>query len=207
MKNLIKNILNEYFNEKNIILREINLPDRIFNLLITEGTATVKIPEGLESSLKKYISKKFNWPPTVDSKWCSDIKEKINKDGRLVKSCNKIFEIELTNHWLKRLFRKNEPEYQKGGKFQNKKFENPKKTEGIDLFFNSSKKINDFIDNSHNWQVNDSKLILLTDLSNKYQVIIELKKEKRSNYIARFITQIKGEKFFDTPELRKSIRL
>jgi hypothetical protein len=208
MRDLIRRILKEHVNKETITLEEINLPDGFLDILIIEGKATTPIPSGLEKELMSYISKKYNWPPSVNNKWCSDIKEKENKDDKtIIKSCNKVFEFELSNHWLRRLFRKNEPEYKKNGRFEGKSIENPNKTEGIDIFFNSKDKINDFIDNSGGWQPMTEKFILLTNKSNMYQVIISLRKEKKSNYLAKFITQIKGEKFFDTPELKKSIRL
>jgi hypothetical protein len=40
-----------------------------------------------------------------------------------------------------------------------------------------------------------------------YQEIIILTKEKTGNYLVKFITQIKGERFFDTPELKKTTYL
>lgn len=208
MKDLIRRILKEYTNKDTITLEEINLPDGFLDILIFEGKATTPIPSGLEKDLMSYISKKYNWPPTVDDRWCSDIQEKENKkDKTIIKSCNKVFNFELTNHWLRRLFRKNEPEYKKNGKFEGKSIENPNKTEGIDLFFDSKNKINDFIDNSRGWSSMAEKFILLTNKTNMYQVIISIRKEKKYNYLVKFITQIKGEKFFDTPELGKSVRL
>jgi hypothetical protein len=153
-----------------------------------------------------YIRNKFNWPPTIDKKWCSDIKEKEDKENNLIRySCNKKFDFKLTNHWLQRLFRKDEPEYKPGGRWSHKNIINPTKKEGINLFFNSKEKINDYIDNAKNWSPNESKFILLSQ--NNYQLIIALKKEKKGDYTAEFITQIKGERFFDTPELKKTTYL
>lgn len=208
MKSLIKRIIKEYVENKNITLEELHLPRGYFSILMMEGKVTVEYPKSLEPFLLNYISKKYNWPPTINEKWCSDIKEKIDeKNNRVIKSCNKIFSFDLSSHWLGRLYRKDEPEYKRGDKYENKKIENPEKKEGIDLFFKSVDKINEFIDGTINWSVNVEKFILLTDNENKYQEIIMIRKEKKSNYFVRFITQIKGEKFFDTPELKKSIRL
>lgn len=206
MKDLIRRVLKEYVNKDIITLEEINLPDGFLNILIFEGKANVKIPSNLEKELMSYISKKYNWPPTVEERWCSDIKEKENnKTKTITKSCNKVFNFNLTYHWLQRLFRSEEKDYQKDGKYYNKKIVNPEKTEGIDLFFNSKEKINDFIDNSKEWSVNARKTILLS--KDKYQTIISIKKEKKGEYTAEFLTQIKGERFFDTPELKKATYL
>ena len=103
------------------------------------------------SILLLIISKKFNWPPNINQKWCSDIKEKEDFEKRIVKySCNKKFSFLLSKHWLQRLFRSEEPDYKEGGKWFKKTITDPTPTEGIDLFFNSKEKINDFIDNVFN---------------------------------------------------------
>ena len=206
MRDLIRKILKEYTNRDIITLEEITLPDGFLDRLIFEGKANVPIPSGLEKELMSYISKKYNWPPTIENRWCSDIKEKENKkDKTIIKSCNKVFEFELTIHWLRRLFRKYEKDYKEGGRFESKSIENPSKTEGINLFFDSKNKINNFIDNANEWSYHERKYILLS--KNNYQTILALKKEKKGHYLVEFITQIKGERFFDTPELKKTTYL
>ena len=178
MKSLIRKVLNEFVDKDVITLEELNIPNSFFNSLINEGRSTVSIPKGLEKELMDYIRNKFNWPPTIDKKWCSDIKEKEDKENNLIRySCNKKFDFKLTNHWLQRLFRKDEPEYKPGGRWSHKNIINPTKKEGINLFFNSKEKINDYIDNAKNWSPNESKFILLSQ--NNYQLIIALKKEKK----------------------------
>jgi hypothetical protein len=206
MRDLIRNILKEYVKKDIITLEEISLPKSFFNSLIIEGKSTVSIPKGLENELISHISKKFNWPPNINQKWCSDIKEKEDFEKRIVKySCNKKFSFLLSKHWLQRLFRSEEPDYKEGGKWFKKTITDPTPTEGIDLFFNSKEKINDFIDNESNWLPTQRKFILLS--KNDYQTIISLNKEKKGEFVAEFVTQIKGERFFDTPELRKTTYL
>jgi hypothetical protein len=107
------------------------------------------------------------------------------------------------------LFRTSEDDYKllnprtgNVGKFYNPSIVNPDIFEGIELFFNSKDKINDFIDNSKNWIPLSSKFMILK--SKTYQTIIELKKMDQGSYRVIFITQIKGVPFFDTPELKKS---
>ena len=204
MRDLIRTVLKEYVSQETITLEEIFLPEGLFEYLLNEGKATVNIPKGLEKELNNYIQSKFNWPPNVDSVWCSDIREKENLEKKIVTySCNKKFTFNLGTHWLQRLFREEEPEYKKGGKWENKTIKNPSKKEGINLFFNSKEKINDFIDGETSWRPSTDRTILLT--SGDFQEILTIRKEMigKGNYFVTFITQIKGEKFFDTPELRK----
>jgi hypothetical protein len=206
MRDLIRTILREHTKKDIITLEEIFLPNDFLETLITEGKTTVDIPRGLEKNLNNYIKEKFNWPPNVNSVWCSDIKEKENLEKKIVTySCNKKFTFNLTKHWLIRLFRETEPEYKKGGKWEDKKIKNPGTKEGIDLFFKSKEKINDFIDNSQNWLSNERKYILLS--KNDYYQIIGIVKERKGEFNIEFITQIKGERFFDTPELKKTLHI
>jgi hypothetical protein len=208
MRDLIRTILREHTKKDIITLEEIFLPNDFLETLITEGKTTVDVPSGLEKNLNNYIKEKFNWPPNVNSVWCSDIKEKENLEKKIVTySCNKKFTFNLGAHWLKRLFRADEPEYKKGGKWENKKIKNPGTKEGIDLFFKSKEKINDFIDGEARWKPSTDKTILLT--SGDFQEILTIRKEMigKGNYFVTFITQIKGERFFDTPELKKTTYL
>lgn len=203
MNELIRTILKEYVEKNNITLEEIFLPKGFFDCILNEGKTTIDIPRGLEKNLNDYITEKFNWPPNVNSFWCGDISKKEDLEKKIVKySCNKKFTFDITKHWLKRLFRADEPEYKKGGKWENKKIKNPGTKEGIDLFFSSKEKINDFIVNSKSWLPNERKYILLS--KNDYHQIIGIVKEKKGEFNIEFITQIKGERFFDTPELKKT---
>ena len=204
MKDLIKAILREYTKKDIITLEEIFLSDDFLETLIAEGNTTVNIPRGLEKNLNNYIKEKFNWPPNVNSVWCSDIKEKENLEKKIVTySCNKKFTFNLGTHWLKRLFRVDEPEYKKGGKWEDKKIKNPGTKEGIDLFFKSKEKINDFIDGQTSWVSSTEKNVLLS--FGDFQQILSIRKELigKGSYFVTFISQIKGERFFDTPELKK----
>ena len=204
MKDLIKAILREYTKKDIITLEEVFLSDDFLETLIAEGNTTVNIPRGLEKNLNNYIKEKFNWPPNVNSVWCSDIKEKENLEKKIVTySCNKKFTFNLGTHWLKRLFRVDEPEYKKGGKWEDKKIKNPGTKEGIDLFFKSKEKINDFIDGQTSWVSSTEKNVLLS--FGDFQQILSIRKELigKGSYFVTFISQIKGERFFDTPELKK----
>ena len=167
----------------------------------------LKIPRPIFSfsNLKKYIESKYNWPPTIGNSWCTDIREKIDKKNNLVKyACKKNFTVEVTNHWIQRLFRTDEPEY-RSGKYKDIKVKNPNKTEGIDLLFNSKSKINDFIDNSINWVSPQEKYVMLSQ--GDYSTILSITKELNKTYTIKFITQIKGTKFHNTPEFKKTTHI
>jgi hypothetical protein len=201
MKQIIRRVLKEHIELTEIHLNEIVLDSSFNSFLLNEGNATIEYPKSLYYELKKYIESKYNWPPTINNSWCSDIKEKIDKKNNLVKyTCKKNFSIQVTDHWIQRLFRVNEPDY-KSGKYKDIKIKNPSKTEGIDLLFNSKNKINDFIDNSVSWSQPEKKYILLRQ--GDYSTILLISKESKGTYNIMLITQIKGAKFHDTPELKK----
>jgi hypothetical protein len=129
MKNIIKRVLKEFVESKDVTLQEIFIDP--YNLILSEGKSFVKIPNGTESVLLRKIESYYNWPPTVNKIWCSDIKEKF-KEGIPIKSCLKKFELSLTNHWIQRLFRTSEDDYKllnprtgNVGKFYNPSIVNP----------------------------------------------------------------------------------
>jgi hypothetical protein len=202
MKHIIRRVLKEHIELREIHLNEIFLDSEFNSFLLSEGKATITYPKSLESDLKRYIENKYNWPPTIGNSWCTDIREKIDKKNNLVKyACKKNFTVEVTNHWIQRLFRSGEPDY-KSGKYKDINIKNPSKTEGINLLFNSKNKINDFIDNSVNWVFPEEKYVLLSQ--GDYSTILVIKKELKGIYNIKLITQIKGTKFHDTPELKKT---
>ena len=206
MRNTIIRILREYTELNEITLTEIFIDQ--YDIILSEGSAFVRVPSNIKSKLDVKLKSYYNWPPTINNMWCSNIKEKF-KEGIPIKSCSKKFNINLTTHWIQRLFRTSENNYQKINPktgnpniTYNEKIVDPDIFEGIELFFNSKNKINDFIDGSKTWDVFESKFVVLK--SGTYQTIIELKKEGSGSYVANFITQIKGAPFFDTPQLKKS---
>jgi len=205
MKHIIRRILKEHIELREIHLNEIFLDSEFNNFLLSEGKATITYPKFLDSDLKRYIESKYNWPPTIGNSWCTDIREKIDKKNNLVKyACKKNLTVELTTHWIQRLFRSDEPDY-KSGKYKDINIKNPSKTEGIDLLFNSKNKINDFIDNSVNWVSPQEKYVMLSQ--GDYSTILSITKELNKTYTIKFITQIKGTKFHNTPEFKKTTHI
>jgi hypothetical protein len=205
MKQIIRRILKEHIELTEIHLNEIILDSSFNSFLLNEGKSTIELPRSLDYELRKYIDNKYNWPPTINNSWCSDTKEKIDKKNNLVKySCKKNFAVEVTTHWIQRLFRTDEPEY-RSGKIKDINVKNPSKTEGIDLLFNSKSKINDFIDNSTNWVPSQEKYVMLSQ--GDYSTILSITKELNKTYTIKFITQIKGTKFHNTPEFKKTTHI
>jgi hypothetical protein len=205
MKHIIRRVLKEHIELREIHLNEIFLDSEFNSFLLSEGKSTIGYPRSLESDLKRYIENKYNWPPTIGNSWCTDIREKIDKKNNLTKyACKKNFTVELTTHWIQRLFRSDEPEY-RSGNYKDINVKNPSKTEGIDLLFNSKSKINDFIDNSTNWVSNQEKYVMLSQ--GDYSTILSITKELNKTYTIKFITQIKGTKFHNTPEFKKTTHI
>jgi hypothetical protein len=207
MRDLIRRILKEEVgNSKSFTIEEIDLPDFIFEGSLNEGKTTIRVPESLINDLNEYVQSKYNWPPNIKNEWCSDIKEKVLPKERIVKySCNKKFKLRVSKHWAERLFRPDEPEHQSGGKLSNLKILYPEKYEGINLFFDYKNSINDYLNSSTDWAPIETKNFLLS-LGN-YHEIVSIRKEGKGHYDAEFVTQIKGERFFNTDELKKAIRL
>ena len=77
--------------------------------------------------------------------------------------------------------------------------------EGLKLFFDYKNSINEYITKTTDWSSPKTKKFLLT--FGDYQEIIAIRKGDKGNYAVEFVTQIKGVKFFETKELRDSVRL
>jgi hypothetical protein len=208
MRDLIRRILKEEVvsNSKRFTIEEIDLPDFIFENLLTEGRSSIVVDATLVRELNDYVKSRYNWPPNIKNEWCSNIKEKVLPKQRIVKySCNKKFEIKVSDHWAQRLFRPDEADHQPGGKLSHLNILYPEKYEGLNLFFDYKDSINEYLTNSKTWEPPETKRFLLT--LGDYQEIVAIRKEGKGQYYAEFITQIKGERFFDTEELKKTIRL
>lgn len=207
LRDIIKIILSEeVMSIDKFTIVEINLPDFLFENLLTEGRSTIPVDKALVEELNNYVKGRYNWPPGVNDLWCSDIREKKDQNGDGIKlSCPKKFEIKVSDHWVQRLFRPEEPEHRPGGRLSHLNILYPEKTEGLNLFFDYKDSINEHFTNATNWAPPQTKRFLLT--FGDYQEIVAVRKEGKGQYYAEFITQIKGERFFDSEELKKATRL
>ena len=207
LRDIIKKILSEeVMSIDKFTIVEIDLPDLVFESLLNESRSTVVVSKTLMDNLKSYVKSKYNWPPGVNDLWCSDIREKKDQNGDGIKlSCPKKFTINVSYHWAQRLFRPDEPEHQPGGRLSHLNVLYPDIYEGLKLFFDYKNSINEYITKTTDWSSPKTKKFLLT--FGDYQEIIAIRKGDKGNYAVEFVTQIKGVKFFETKELRDSVRL
>lgn len=218
MKSLIRRILKEYVNNDLVTLEEVFFPKGYLKML-TEGEAKYSVPSSVRTKLNNRLKSYFNWPPYLKigekNSWCGvDIKVRKLKDEDTEESsglsfgCSRVFEFELSKHWMQRLFRTKETDYNEGGNNFNKKIKDPELYEGIDLFFNEKNKIMTFVSNAlnRNWGMNEEKYIILSKGSGDdiYYELIALVRRTKQIIKVEFITQIKGVKFFDTQKAKKA---
>jgi len=181
MRNLIKKILIEEFFTQKTIVEKISFYELKKYLILTEGIATVKIDVDKENDVLDYIESHYNQiNPNNGDEYYYDTNSKMG------------FTIEPSDHWLQRLDRKKEPEYE-----NNPNIVDPTTTEGIDLLFSSMSKITNYIQN-FNWSERVICLKLITfnnDL--EYTNLIKIQKNFSGKrlYDIIMVTQLKGEKF------------
>jgi hypothetical protein len=207
LRDIIKKILSEeVMSIEKFTIVEIDLPDLIFESLLNESRSTIVVSKSLMDNLKSYIKSNHNWPPGINALWCSDIREKKDQNNDVIKiSCSKKFTINVSYHWAQRLFRPDEPEHQPGGRLSHLNVLYPDIYEGLKLFFDYKDSINEYIAKTTNWSSPETKKFLLT--FGDYQEIVAIRKGDKGNYTVEFVTQIKGVKFFETKELKDSVRL
>lgn len=209
MKELIKQILREHVTNR-VTIEEITLPENFFTEILSEGKATVNVPNRLNSDLITKINSYYNWSSN-GTKWiCPDEYIQPGKNGDL--SCELMFDINLTGHWKQRLLRNLEPDYSainpltgNPGKFHNMRIISPGTYEGIELFINNLNLIVKFIKNAKDWRMSQGRHLLLS--KGNYQEIVEVYRFDKNKYKVNFITQIKGVSFFDTPQLKGSYKI
>lgn len=208
MRNLIRQILREYISLK-VIIEEIILPENFFNELLSEGKATVNVPKYVDKQLENKIESYYNFKDHNNKWWFCP--KKYHSMGEKNEICEMAFTLTLKLHWKQRLFRHLEPDYNivhgKKGKYfdKRKNLIVPEIFEGIELVMDNIDLIVKFIKSSKNWSNKTEKHLLLKKGS--YSEIIAIFKDNKQRFNINFITQIKGEFFFDTPELKKSTNL
>ena len=113
------------------------------------------------------------------------------------------FIISPTKHYIERLFRLSEPEYQLNGKSFDPKIVNPEYLEGIDLLYNNRDKLAEQILIG---RIKDGDVVQITaaDGSN-YHMIVKFYSQHSDleNFKLILFTQIKGVEFFDKKYVNK----
>jgi hypothetical protein len=222
MKNLIRKVLREY-TEPKVTIYQISEDSPILkNILNEQGSSKNGFydDEGnkininsVKRELAQYFKLHYNLPSNNPSYFCG--KFNIKSDKCLIK-----FRLEnehsIRDHFVERIYRLSQPDYQIDGKMYNKSLVDPSKFEGINLFFDNIDNIISKIEEANTpikgrapWEKTRNKSFYMIKLDNLFSIIFELNKDSRENnmYNVIFVTQLKGDEMFNTPELRKSIKI
>lgn len=189
MRNLIKKILFEEFYSRKFYIEEITLDE--FNLLLEddfehkEKEATVEVDKKKEAEVDLAIANLYNMTNNKGQGYFYDTNSKRS------------FWIETSTHWLQRLDRKNEKEYENDDRYYN-----PTNKEGIDIIYNLKDKIFDKLRN-HNWTNSSNMCLKLIDYNNGifYTNIVRIYigssrcEIGKQCYRIKLITNLKGPKF------------
>jgi len=192
IRDLIKKILLEYTTggpEIEIIVLDTILTESEIELL-TEGEATVNVPMNVQLDVKNYLNviNKDN-----QGFFATAINPNTNKEVK------KKFFINITKHYLQRLFRTKEPRYKEGGDDYDPKIVDPGIFEGIDLVYEAKNKLL-----SHHFSNQPKshilgKYILVRTYVNKTPMSVILKVVDdvfiKKSYTLILTTQIKGVEF------------
>lgn len=170
MKELIRKILLEYLELE----------------LLLEGKATVKVPPDVNNKVENYISQINNGDTGFKGSFESG-------DGV---NLTKLFFLESSYHYKQRLFRTQEPEYQKGGELYDERIVDPGTLEGIDLIYDNRDYIADLI-HKNTIKTQNNYVNLYTKSSVPMSVIVLFQRDflKPKKINMKLITQIKGVRF------------
>jgi len=200
MKNLIRQILREYvepkvtiteiFEDSPILKKILNEQHGGKNVFYDNEGNVVNISE-IREELTSYFESHYNHPSPKPDGFCGEYKNNSN-------SCKKNFILNkvdgITPHFVERIYRLSQPNYQIGGEDYNELILNPSKYEGIDFFFNNINKLVEKIDitNDIGWVGNNiKKFYMFTKKDIDFSIIIQIYKVK-PKYEVKFITQLKG---------------
>lgn len=195
MESLIKSILKEY-SKDDVVLKRVGFVDQLYFKILEEDNKKkkIQIPPQAKPILDRYLSKINPFYGTYQDK-------KNDKEGKIK------FNIKYDTHYLERLFRLSDPEYQEGGKFFNNRIVNPQYYEGIDFVRNAADK---FAQQIFLGNLGDGDIVEATAMSDGklYSVIIKMNqfRDKEPTYTLYLKTQIKGTPFFGKKH-QKKIRL
>jgi len=180
MEKLIRKILREEFFTENIEISE--LPYSLLKKYFLLGEAKATAPIFKED--EDYINDRIN-------------KEKGDKSYFEVGNLK--FDIEPTTHWLQRLNRKMEPEYENVSSVYD-----PTLDDGLDVLYKTLKnKLGDFIRNN-DWNKNKNpcyEIIFTNSVSPMgkkvdFSMIVNVFPIAKKTYRIRLVTQIKGERLY-----------
>lgn len=178
MENLIKRVLREFVESE----VKFNVIGNINNL-ITEDINPINL-----NIAKEVISRNLRRINPFQGNF-------IDKKTGKSKIVN--FTISPTKHYIERLFRLSEPEYQVNGKSFDPKIVNPEYLEGIDLLYSNRDKLAEQILIG---RIKDGDVVQITaaDGSN-YHMIVKFFSQHSDleNFNLILFTQIKGVEFFD----------
>jgi hypothetical protein len=195
MDKIINKVLREYIKD-DVVLRRVGSVDPIYFKILEEDKkkSKIEIPIQARPILDGYLRKINPFYGTYQDK---------NKgtEGRIK------FNIKYDTHYLERLFRLSDPEYQEGGKFYNSRIMNPKYLEGFDFIKNAADK---FAQQIYLRNIDDGDIVEATAVSDGklYSVIVKMNefKDREPSYTLYLKTQIKGVPFFGKKH-QKRIRL
>lgn len=184
MRNLIRKILFEEFHNPKIFLEEISLRELNSYLILSEGKANVPIDPIKETAVYDLIDRYYN----ATNRETGD---RAYRD----KQMSLTFGVNPTTHWLQRLDRTKEKNYE-----NHPTIVDPTTNEGVDLIFLLKDKIIKKI-LSFDWGVRTLCLKLVTYNNNKmYTNLIKIEKDPniKKHFIINMVTQIKGVSLDDT---------
>jgi hypothetical protein len=196
------------------IVKKILLEKKDDNKIFYDNEGNVVNINLVKRELLKYFKSYYNLPSTNPTFFCG--KFNIKGDKCLFK-----FRLEnehnIRDHFVERIYRVTSGDYKIGEKKYNENLINPSKFEGFNLFFdNIDLIISKIVDSNtpikggrESWSKSRNKSFYIIKVDNLFSVIFELNKDSYEDkmYNVIFITQLKGEEMFNTPELLKSIKI
>ena len=188
MQMLIKQILREFVDKKNVKFLVIgkfvgNLNEDIDRK--KKGEAWYQIRDYL-SSLSPFVGKYFD--------------KKQNKEKEIS------FSLKLTDHFVERTYRLDDPGYQINGKFYDSQIVNPDIFEGVDLLARNSDELARSIGSGY---IKDNDVVEVSSIDgSKYHMIVKFDELYTSpvHYELILMTQIKGTNFYGK-KYQKRLRL
>jgi hypothetical protein len=182
LEKIVKKILKEYVGYSFVKFEVINNLNSNEIKLINES----KSDEKIKLARKNIIQRLKNINPFL-----GEFLDRKTNEKKYIK-----FRIFFTDHFIERLFRKDDPKYS-----QRKNIVNPGSFEGIDiLYFNRDRLAEEIIAK----RIKNNDVVKVTDKNgNHFQMLVAFKMDKDENVIQsvglKLINQIKGEgtNFFD----------